>query len=425
MEGKTRFHDLNLRAELMHAIFDLGFQYCTPVQAEALPAALAGRDVAGRAQTGTGKTAAFLVGIFQHMLHTPPPPGRPPGSARALVLAPTRELVMQIEKDARAIGAYCPFRAVAVYGGTELDKQRQALCRGQPDLVIATPGRLLDFSRRHCVHLGQVEILIIDEADRMLDMGFIPDVRSIVYRTPRKERRQTMLFSATLSDTVTRLASSWTRNPVRVNIDPEQVAVDTVEQVVYIVTSRQKFALLYNLLKREHLQRVLLFANRRDTAARLTHELKRHGVDCALISGALAQEQRTRTLQAFREGRVRILVATDVASRGLHVEGIGHVINYNLPTEPEDYVHRIGRTGRAGARGASVSFACEDEAMYIPDIEKFIGRPLACVPPPDEWLQIPADVKPAPSWAPPAPAAHPGFRGRRRAAGRPYQHRRA
>jgi len=198
-----------------------------------------------------------------------------------------------------------------------------------------------------------------------------------------------MFFSATLTESVTRLAESWTRKPLQVNVDPEQVAVDTVNQIVYIVTSRRKFALLCSILRHEHLQRVLLFANRRDTVSRLARELQHHGVDCAEISGALPQRQRTRTLENFREGRLRVLVATDVASRGLHIEGVDHVINYNIPVDPEDYVHRIGRTGRAGASGTSITFACNDDAMYIPDIEEFIGRELACTNPPEEWLKTP------------------------------------
>lgn len=392
-EGLTRFHDLNLRPELMHAVCDLGFLYCTPVQAETLPAALAGRDVAGRAQTGTGKTAAFLIRIFQHMLTTPAPGGRKPEAPRALVLAPTRELAMQIEENAKDMSKYCPLHTVALFGGEDTDKQRRLMAQLKPDLVVATPGRLLDFRDRRHVDLGRVEILVIDEADRMLDMGFIPDVQRIVHSTPRKDRRQTMFFSATLPETVMRLAASWTRDPLRVDIDPGQVAVDTVNQIVYIVTAREKFALLYNILHHERLNRVLLFANRRDTAARLTTELRRYGFDCALISGALPQQQRTRTLEAFREGKCRILVATDVASRGLHVEEIGHVVNYNVPVEPQDYVHRIGRTGRAGHTGTSITFACEEEAMYLPDVEKVLGHPLACTNPPEEWLRFPPGVK--------------------------------
>jgi ATP-dependent RNA helicase RhlB len=387
LEGQVRFHDFALREELMHAIYDLGFQYCTPVQAETLPATMQGRDVTGRAQTGTGKTAAFLIQIFQRFLDAPLAE-RKPGAPRALILAPTRELVMQIVRDADALGRYCPFRTLAVFGGSELEQQRAAVERDNPEVIVATPGRLIDFSNRRTVNLGQVEILVIDEADRMLDMGFIPDVRRIVYSTPHKNRRQTMFFSATLNDTVRRLATSWTREPVHVDIEPEQVTVDTINQIVYIVTVKQKFALLVNILRHEHLQRVLLFANRRDTAATLNSELRTLGINCALISGALPQDKRTKTLQAFREGRVQVLVATDVASRGLHIDDIGHVINFNIPQDPEDYVHRIGRTGRAGARGTSITFACDDEAMDLPAVEAYIGRALPCTHPPEDWLTL-------------------------------------
>ncbi len=399
-EGKTRFQDFDLPPELLHAIADLGFRYCTPIQAAALPAALRGEDVAGRAQTGTGKTAAFLLAIMTRLLRQPPAQRRLPGAPRALIIAPTRELVLQIVRDAEALGRYTGLRTIALFGGAEYRKQRQILARENVDIVAATPGRLLDFHGRHEVQLRQVEILVIDEADRMLDMGFIPDVRRIVYATPPKHRRQTLLFSATLTSDVMRLASSWMREIHRVDIAPEQVAVDTVEQVFYIVTAREKFPVLFNFLRAEPWDRVLLFVNRRVTAERLTRELRRHRLAAELISGALAQEKRTRTLEAFREGRVRILVATDVAGRGLHIEGISHVVNYNVPIDPEDYVHRIGRTGRAGARGVSITFACEEESFYIPPIEELIGRPIKCVHPDDAWLRLPPDVQPLPDEGP-------------------------
>ncbi len=396
--GKTRFHEFDLVDPLMHAIADLDFKYCTPIQASALPVTLAGRDIAGRAQTGTGKTAAFLIAIFNRFAKHPLPDRESGGiaSPRALVIAPTRELIMQIERDSEALGKYLNINTLALFGGADLERQRRKLERLNPELIVATPGRLLDFKSRRNLDLRKVEVMVIDEADRMLDMGFIPDVRRIVNSTPPRGRRQTLLFSATLSEAVMRLASHWLSDPERIDIEPEQVAVDSVRQDVYLVTSREKFALLYNILVRENAERVLTFVNRRDAAEQLTRELKRYRFDCDLISGALSQNQRTRTMTEFREGRLRILVATDVAGRGLHIEAVSHVINYNIPEDPEDYVHRIGRTGRAGASGVSITFACEEESFGIPPIEEYIGHTLSCRYPDPEWLRIPDDVTPLP-----------------------------
>ena len=385
-EGSTRFQDLDLPAEILHAIADLGFQYCTPIQAAILPKTLQGVDAAGRAQTGTGKTAAFLISLFTRLLRHPSPQGRRVGSPRVLILAPTRELVMQIEQEARAIGRYCPFYTMAVFGGVDFDKQQQQLINKTIDVMVATPGRLLDFYQRRILHLNRVEVLVIDEADRMLDMGFIPDVRRIVHSTPPKNERQTLLFSATLTDLVLKLTSQWTRDPVMVEIEPEHVAGESVEQVTYIITASEKFNLLYNLLTRRCRQSTLIFANRRDEARELTDRLRFLGVRCALLSGEVPQEKRIRTLRDFREGKIPVVVATDVAARGIHVEGIGHVINYNLPDDPEDYVHRIGRTGRAGATGVSISFACEEDSFWIPAIEKYLGHDLACTYPEEDLL---------------------------------------
>jgi len=392
-EGKTRFHDLDIPPEIMHAIADLGFQYCTPVQAEILPKALAGFDATGRAQTGTGKSAAFLITILAHLLRHPVPGKRRHGTPRALILAPTRELVLQIERDARGLAKHTKASILAVYGGMDYRKQQQSLQRETVDVMAATPGRLLDFKRKGGVNLGKVEILIIDEADRMLDMGFIPDVRRIIESTPPKERRQTMLFSATLTPDVVRLASHWTKEAITVEIAPEQVAVDTVEQMVYIVTGDEKFTVLYNLITRQDLERVIVFANRRDESQKLADRLTDYGISNGLLSGDVSQEQRIKTLENFRSGKIRVLVATDVAARGLHIEGVSHVVNYNLPMNPEDYVHRIGRTGRAGATGTSVSFADEMDAVLIPEIEKFIGRELKSVYPDDSWFQPPVPVQ--------------------------------
>ncbi|MCS6771725.1 MAG: DEAD/DEAH box helicase [Kiritimatiellae bacterium] len=406
-EGKTRFHDLNLPNEILHAIADLQFMYCTPIQAAILPHTLSGRDAFGQAQTGTGKTAAFLITIFTRLLREAPALPAKSGAPRALILAPTRELCLQIHKDARALGRYVPFSSLAVFGGMDYEKQRDQLRKERVDIVVATPGRLIDFKRRGDLDLRHVEILVIDEADRMLDMGFIPDVRTIVHSTPPKDRRQTLFFSATLTPDVRRLAAAWTRDPVTVEIAPEKVAVDTVEQVTFIVTSEQKFALLYNLLTRENARRVICFVNRRDEAETLLNRLRRYGLDAELLSGAVAQEKRIRTLERFRRGEFRVLVATDVAGRGIHVNGVTHVVNYNLPEDPEDYVHRIGRTGRAGASGTSINFADENESFHIPAIEKFIGKTLSCTHPEDDWLVLPP---------PPEQTAERSDRERKRAA---------
>jgi ATP-dependent RNA helicase RhlB len=300
LEGKTRFHDFNLHPPLLHAIFDLGFTYCTPIQAEILPSTLAGKDASGRAQTGTGKTAAFLITVITRMLNTPIQGGRKPGTPRVLVLAPTRELVLQITAEANQLAKYCSFNIVSVFGGMNYEKQKRQLAGAAIDIIVATPGRLLDFQRRGDLNLKKVEVLIIDEADRMLDMGFIPDVRKIIYSTPQKEKRQTLLFSATLTEEVTRLAAQWTRNPVTIEIEPEQIAVDTVEQIVYIVTGGEKFTLLLNIIAKQKLDRVLIFCNRRDEVRRLAEMLTRYGINCAELSGDVPQEQRIRRLEGFK-----------------------------------------------------------------------------------------------------------------------------
>jgi len=385
-EGKTRFHDLDLPMEIMHVIYDLEFEYCTPVQAATMPKALAGIDVAGKAQTGTGKTAAFLITIFTHFNRRPPDKKRPPGTPYALIMVPTRELALQVTKDANLLGKYCRCKVVSVFGGMDYQKQKRTLTEKVVDMVVATPGRLLDFKRQGDVNLRKVEILVIDEADEMLDMGFIPDIRRIVRSTPPKAKRQTMFFGATLTSQVTRLASQWTCDPVTVDIHPEQVAVDTVNQMVYLVTARERFTLLYNMITQQNLKRVIVFCNRRDQTRRLADRLKAQGISCALLSGEVAQKKRIRTLEDFRSGKIRVMVSTDVAGRGIHIEAISHVVNYNLPLDPEDYVHRIGRTGRAGAAGTSVSFATEKEAYQIPAIEKYLGQGMPCVHPDDALL---------------------------------------
>ncbi len=386
-EGKTRFHDLNLPKSIMHAVADLGFRYCTPIQAEILPQALTGKDATGQAQTGTGKSAAFLINIFNRMLIYPLKGRRQPGTPRALILAPTRELVLQIEKDANDIGKYTRSRSIAVFGGMGYEKQKKILRTKITDIVVATPGRLMDFMQQKIVNLSRIEILVIDEADRMLDMGFISDIRHIISNTPPKKNRQTMFFSATITPDVMRLAAQWTKDSFSVEIQPDTVAAENVEQIVYIVTNEDKFSLLYNLI--EKLECVLVFSNRRDQTRDLQERLRSHKISCALLSGEVNQNKRLKVLEDFRSGKTRVLVATDVAARGIHVDGISHVINYNLPHDPEDYVHRIGRTGRAEQSGISISFACEDDSFYIPAIEEFLGEKITCEHPEDELLKKP------------------------------------
>jgi ATP-dependent RNA helicase RhlB len=384
-EGKIRFHDLDLHPRLMRSIHALGWQHATPIQGEILPGTLKGKDMAGRAQTGTGKTAAFLISIINHCLKKPLEK-QGTGSPRALIIAPTRELAMQIGQDSEGLNQFTGLRTVVLYGGMDYNKQERQL-DDIVDIVVATPGRLLDFASKGIVNLRFTEIMVIDEADRMLDMGFIPDVRRIIYKTPPKEKRQTVLFSATLSDEVMRLAAAWMIDPERIDIEPDQVAVDTVDQKVFIVTDKEKFPLLYNIIKNDNPDRILVFANRRDQTERLADELERYGIRCEMLSGAVAQKKRMRILEDFKAGKVKVLVATDVAGRGIHVDGISHVVNFNIPENPDDYVHRIGRTGRAGATGKSITFACEMESFELPAIEELLGTPLKCTLPPEELLE--------------------------------------
>ena len=378
VEGKKRFHDFDLPGELLHAIADLGFQYCTPIQSLSLDAALAGKNVAGRAQTGTGKTAAFLVALLTRYLRTPDKRPVKGGAPRSLILAPTRELVIQIAKDACALGKYTGLRCLAVYGGMDYDRQRDEVTAEPVDLLVATPGRLLDFVRSHVVNLGQVDTLIVDEADRMLDMGFIPDIRAIMNRLPPKEQRATMLYSATLNEDIMRLASQWMEEPVRCECEGDTVNTKAIKQIVYVVTSDQKFKILFNHIQTYPDSRTLIFCNRRNTTEFVAKSLRIRGISCEMLNGDVSQNHRLRVLEDFRSGKTRIVVATDVAGRGLHVDDIGFVINFDFPYEAEDYVHRIGRTGRAGQSGTAISFADEDESFTIPDIESYIGEELKC-----------------------------------------------
>ena len=387
VEGKARFHDLDLPLPLMHAIADLGFSYCSPIQARSLPYTLRAHDVVGKAQTGTGKTAAFLVSIITELLNHPLDDEHFAGEPRALIIAPTRELVMQIADDAKQLCKYTELKVHTLVGGMDYDKQKRRLQESLCDILVATPGRLLDFAGSRDVYLDRTEILVLDEADRMLDMGFIPQVRRIVRLTPHREDRQTLFFSATFTPEVMNLAEQWTVDPARVEIEPENVATDTVTQKVYITSAEEKFALLYNIIKQDDVESVIVFANRRDQCRRLQEKLNKKGFSVGLLSGDVPQGKRVRTLDDFKSGKLKVLVATDVAGRGIHIDGISHVVNYTLPEESEDYVHRIGRTGRAGKSGTSISFACEDDAFLLEPIQELLGKKLECELP-DESLLV-------------------------------------
>ncbi|MWJ26762.1 ATP-dependent RNA helicase RhlB [Halomonas sp. ZH2S] len=383
--GKWRFHDFDLPLPLMRAIHAQGFEYCTPIQAEALRQTLLGGDIVGKAQTGTGKTAAFLISLMAYFLEEPAPEGQKPGAPRALIIAPTRELALQIEKDAKALARFTSLSVSSVVGGMDYQKQRDGLGK-KIDILVATPGRLLDFHQKRDIDLSELEVLVLDEADRMLSMGFIPDVKRIIRYTPKKEERQTFLFSATFTEDILELASQWTQNPAHVEIENTVENQADIDQRVYLVSDDDKQRLLVNLLEQENFDRVMVFGNRRDLVRKLDEALKKAGINAAMLSGDVPQNQRIKTLESFREGELQVLVATDVAGRGIHIEDVSHVINYTLPEDPEDYVHRIGRTGRAGAKGVSISFVGEEDAFSLPEIERYLNAKLPCEHPPEGLL---------------------------------------
>lgn len=411
-EGKKRFHDFNLSPELMHAISDLGFKYCTPIQAELLSHTLDGRDAIGQAQTGTGKTAAFLISVFTKLQNNPVK--NKVGFARVLILAPTRELVIQISNDAKLLGKYLDINVISVFGGMDYQKQRNILQKYAADIIVATPGRLIDFCQKDDINLGNAEVLVLDEADRMLDMGFIPDVKKIIRKLPLREKRQTMFFSATINQDIRNLSNQWTDNPEHVSIDPGEIAVKSIEQKFYIVSNNERYPLLYNLIINENLERVMVFCNRKDEATLIGNLLIGNEIEAKVISGDVDQRKRISVLNAFKEGKIKVLVATDVAGRGIHIEGVSHVINYTLPDDPEDYVHRIGRTGRAGASGISISFASEDDSFRLPAIEKFIGHKLNYIHPDAKMLEAPPKGTAAVKSSQPGKKSYPRKNTRRR-----------
>jgi ATP-dependent RNA helicase RhlB len=396
-EGKVRFHDFDLPLPLLRGVQSAGFSYCTPIQGASLPHTLRGHDMVGKAQTGTGKTAAFLISTISDLINHPIEDERYMGEARALILAPTRELAIQIGEDAEQLVHHTDLKVHTLVGGMDYAKQLQKMQKKHCDILVGTPGRLMDFANNKDIHLDQVEVLVIDEADRMLDMGFIPQVRRLVRLTPPREDRQTLLFSATFTPEVLRLSEQWTDKPVMLEMEPERVATDTVEQKIFITTASEKFNLLQNILRDEAVDSVMVFANRRDICRTLYERLKKQGFRVGLIAGDVPQNRRMKTLESFKNGSLKVMVATDVAGRGIHVNGVSHVVNFTLPEEPEDYVHRIGRTGRAGQTGISVSFACEDDAFLLEPIEKLLDMKLPCTMPDEALLaDVPAPVRKRP-----------------------------
>ncbi len=405
------FSSLDLPQVLLQGVRDAGFEFCTPIQAQALPPALAGQDVAGQAQTGTGKTAAFLLAAFAYLIRHGGDEDRRTNQPRTVIIAPTRELVVQIHKDAQSLGAHTGLRLGLVYGGTGYEQQRRMLEEGV-DVLIGTPGRLIDYYKQHVYDLKAVQVMVLDEADRMFDLGFIKDIRYLLRRMPPPTARLNMLFSATLSYRVIELAYEHMNNPVFVRIEPDKRTADKVRQSLYHTAMEEKIPLLVHLLRALTPTRSLIFVNTKDMAETLNRWLAANGLHAAVLSGDVPQVMRLRLLADFTEGRLPILVATDVAARGLHIPDVTHVFNFDLPQHPEDYVHRIGRTARAGASGEAISFACEKYVYSLPEIEAYLGHriPVERITP----QMLPPLVAPESALR----AEHPGNRrGRRRRGG--------
>ena len=373
------FAELSLLPSIMQGINDAGFIRCTPIQAQTLPLALAGRDVAGQAQTGTGKTAAFLVSLFQNLLTHKSDPTRGQTSIRAIVIAPTRELAVQIHADAEVLGQHTGLKIAVVFGGVDYEKQRRQLEDGV-DVLIGTPGRIIDYFKQHVFDLRHCQVVVLDEADRMFDLGFIADIRYVLRRLPAPERRQSMLFSATLAQRVLELAYEHMNEPELVRIEPEKITADRVRQLIYYPSMEEKLPLLVGMLRHADAHRTMVFVNTKRTAERLEEVLRANGLNAQALSGDVPQNKRLRFLKQFHDGDLAVLIATDVASRGLHIPDVSHVFNFDLPQDAPDYVHRIGRTARAGAHGDAISFACEEYAVSLPDIETFIGHKIPFAP---------------------------------------------
>jgi ATP-dependent RNA helicase RhlB len=396
--SQLTFDSLIIPESVKRGIAEQGFTRATPIQAQTLPVALAGRDVAGQAQTGTGKTAAFLIALFNRLLTDLGAPNRPVNAPRAIVIAPTRELAVQIHSDAEAIGKYTGLKLAIVFGGVDYEKQRRILEEGV-DVLIGTPGRIIDYFKQHVFDLRHIQVAVMDEADRMFDLGFIKDIRFILRRMPHPTLRLTMMFSATLSHRVMELAYEHMNNPELIRIEPDKMTVDRVTQVLYFPSTEEKIPLLMGLLRRIDARRTMVFVNTKRVAEVLERTLTANGFVAQALSGDVPQTKRLKMMRDFHNGDIAVLIATDVASRGLHIPDVSHVFNFDLPNDAEDYVHRIGRTARAGAEGDAISFGCEEYAISLPDIERYIGHqiPRAAIetvdlaavtaPPPAVWRE--------------------------------------
>ncbi len=376
------FSSFVLQPALLAGLESAGFTRCTPIQAMTLPISLGGRDVAGQAQTGTGKTLAFLITLVERLMSRPALANRGPADPRAMILAPTRELAIQIHKDAEKFCAGLGLKFALIYGGVDYDKQRAQLMSGC-DVIIATPGRLIDYVRQGVVHLHACEVCILDEADRMFDLGFIKDLRFLLRKLPRREERQTLMFSATLSHRVLELAYEHMNEPEKVIVETETITASRVRQIVYFPSNEEKLPLLLGLLSRTDANRTMVFVNTKAWVERVGRALERAGYRVGVLSGDVPQKKRQSILARFQRGELEVLVATDVAARGLHIDAVSHVYNFDLPFDAEDYVHRIGRTARLGMEGDAVSFACEIYAQSLPEIETYIEQkiPVAAVTP--------------------------------------------
>ncbi|MEO0346415.1 MAG: DEAD/DEAH box helicase [Pseudomonadota bacterium] len=371
--SELEFSSLELPDLLRRGIEDAGFSHATPIQAQTLPQALGGKDVAGQAQTGTGKTAAFLIALYNQLLGSGTTREDGDSGIRALVLAPTRELAVQIADDAQVLGKHTGLKLGLAYGGRDYEKQRDIIAAGV-DVLVGTPGRIIDYFKQRVFHMNQAQVLVLDEADRMFDLGFIKDIRYLLRRLPPASERLNLLFSATLSYRVMELAAEHMNDPELIRVEPEKVTADRVEQSIYYPSNDEKIPLLIKLMREmDNIDRTMVFVNTKREAERLEDTLNANDIQASAISGDVPQKKRQRMLKSFQEGELKVLIGTDVASRGLHIDDVTHVFNYDLPQDREDYVHRIGRTARAGASGTAISFGCEQYVISLPDIENYIG----------------------------------------------------